>query len=600
MREAKRVLEIIRDRGYRGLPLERIYRLLYNPELYLMAYAKIAGNSGVLTPGVNKETVDGMNLGKIQGIIEALKYERYRFKPARRIYIEKENSKKLRPLGIPTWSDKLVQEVIRLILEAYYEPQFNPTAHGFRPNRGCHTALLEISNVWVGTVWFIEGDIKGCFDNLNHEVLINILSMKIKDNKFLRLISGLLKAGYMEQWKYNNTYSGTPQGAVLSPLFANIYLDKLDKFVETKLIPENTRGKQRARNQEYEIANARAYYAKKRGEVEKSKKWKQIARNLPSKDTKDPNYRRLRYVRYADDFILGFAGSKAEALEIKSKLQEFLREELRLEMSKEKTLVTHGRTGRANFLGHEISVAQNDTKIDQGGKRGVNGQIRLHVPVEKVNKFLLPYLLNGKPRRRPELLKESDYAIVGHFQTVYRGFAEYYKYAGDRSLRFKRVKRVMERSLVMTLANKHDSRVSKIYRKYGTKILTPKGQYKGLQVVVERVGKKPLVATWGGISLARVNPREEQRILVDKIHYHNNTGNELLKRLLADECELCGSQENVEVHHIRALKDLKKEGRKEPPDWVKRMSANNRKTLVVCHKCHQSIHHGKHDGIKTE
>ncbi len=177
MREAKRVLEIIRERGYRGLPLERIYRLLYNPEMYLMAYARIAGNKGALTPGVNQETVDGMNLEKIQEIIAALKYERYRFKPARRIYIEKENSKKLRPLGIPTWSDKLVQEVIRLILEAYYEPQFSPTAHGFRPNKGCHTALLEISNVWVGTVWFIEGDIKGCFDNLNHEVLMNILSI---------------------------------------------------------------------------------------------------------------------------------------------------------------------------------------------------------------------------------------------------------------------------------------------------------------------------------------------------------------------------------------------------------------------------------------
>src|SRR5216684_7260219 len=214
MRGAAAILEIIQERGRKGLPLERVYRLLFNRELFLTAYGKLYRNEGSLTPGSTLETVDEMSIAKIDAIIEALRFERYRWTPARRVYIEKKNSTRKRPLGIPVWSDKL-QEVLRMILEAYFEPQFSPCSHGFRPGRGCHTALQEIKRKWAGTTWFVEGDIAACFDSLDHSVLLSILGEKILDGRFLRLMKGLLEAGYLEEWVFNATLSGTPQGGVV-------------------------------------------------------------------------------------------------------------------------------------------------------------------------------------------------------------------------------------------------------------------------------------------------------------------------------------------------------------------------------------------------
>jgi len=213
MREACTILQLLRERGKKRLPLERVYRLLYNPNLFLMAYGRIYRNQGAMTKGTTEETADGMALDKIQAILEDLRHERYRWSPARRVYIPKKNGTK-RPLGVQSWSDKLVQEVIRLLLDAYLEPQFSPHSHGFRPERGCHTALREIYQNWVGSVWFIEGDISKCFDTLSHELLLSILRETIKDERFIRLIRGLLKAGYLEEWRWNQTYSGTPQGSI--------------------------------------------------------------------------------------------------------------------------------------------------------------------------------------------------------------------------------------------------------------------------------------------------------------------------------------------------------------------------------------------------
>ena len=244
MQSAETVLGVLRDRGGRGLPLEGLYRQLFNPQLYLLAYGRIYSNAGAMTPGATGETADGMSLGKIGRIIDAMRHERYRFMPARRAYIPKKNGKK-RPLGLPTWSDKLVGEVMRLLLEAYYEPQFSDRSHGFRPGRGCHTALTEVANSWTGTTWFIEGDISDCFGSFDHDVMIKILAEKIHDNRFLRLMRNMLQAGYLEDWTWNATLSGTPQGGVVSPILSNIYLHRLDEFVEQVLIPENTRGARR-------------------------------------------------------------------------------------------------------------------------------------------------------------------------------------------------------------------------------------------------------------------------------------------------------------------------------------------------------------------
>ena len=328
MQNAETILNIVRERGMQGLPLERVYRMLYNPELYLRAYARLYANKGAMTPGTTSETVDGMTTRKIEQIINDLRYERYRWSPVRRIEIPKKKSGKRRPLGLPTWSDKLLQEVIRSILEAYYDPGFNKHSHGFRLGRGCHTALCEIRENWTGTKWFIEGDIRGYFDNINHMKLLEILREQIHDNRFLELIRRLLQAGYLEQWRYGVTLSGAPQGGVLSPLLSNIYLDKLDQFVEQELLPTYNQGKRRKENQYYKALMLKARRYQVKGRMEEAQALRLQARELPSQDTHDPTYRRLHYCRYADDFLLGFAGPKNEAEEIKGRIGAYLAETL--------------------------------------------------------------------------------------------------------------------------------------------------------------------------------------------------------------------------------------------------------------------------------
>jgi group II intron reverse transcriptase/maturase len=250
MRSADTVLAIIHSRGTRGLPLERVHHLLYNRNLYLRAYAKLYPNKGALTKGSTDETVDGMSLAKIDRLIADIRHRRFRWTPVRRVYIPKKGGKQ-RPLGVTSWRDKLLQEVIRSILEAYYEPQFSDHSHGFRPGRGCHTALHTIQRTWTGTRWFIEGDLAQFFDTISHDKLMEILSEQVHDPRFLRLMRELLNAGYLEDWKYHRTLSGTPQGAIVSPILSNIYLNRFDRYVEQELLPAWTRGRQRHHNPTY-------------------------------------------------------------------------------------------------------------------------------------------------------------------------------------------------------------------------------------------------------------------------------------------------------------------------------------------------------------
>ena len=391
MRTAQTVLTVIQERGKQHKPIERVYKLLFNREFYLNAYAKLYPNNGAMTKGVTEETVDGMSIQKIDRMIELLRKEKYQWKPARREYIPKKSGKK-RPLGIPTWGDKLLQEVMREILEAYYEPQFSAHSHGFRPNRGCHTALQEIQ-VWKGTRWFIEGDISKYFDTIDHAVLLKILEKNIHDGRFIRLVSNMLKAGYLEDWKFNQTISGTPQGGVISPLLANIYLNEFDQWIEKVLIPDNTRGKRQKANPAYSRMNAEISKARKSGDIQTAHRLEVERRNIPSVDPYDKNYRRCRYVRYADDFLIGFTGSKADAEKIKAEMHDFLKRELNLELSEEKTLITNASSQAAKFLGYEIKAQRCNDYIDPKGRRGANGAIALLVParviVDKCRSFML-------------------------------------------------------------------------------------------------------------------------------------------------------------------------------------------------------------------
>jgi group II intron reverse transcriptase/maturase len=589
MRNAESVLSIIRGRGRRGLPLTDVYRQLYNPELYLRAYGRIYQNSGAMTAGTAEETVDAMSKEKINAIIEALRCERYRWTPVRRVRIPKKNGK-TRPLGIPTWRDRLLQEVMRSLLEAYFEPQMSNHRHGFRPVRGCLTALKQIQKGWTGTRWFIEGDIKACFDSIDHQVLLAILRERIQDNRFLRLVEGLLRAGYCQQWKYQPTLSGTPQGGIISPLLSNIYLDKLDKFVEKALLPKYRRGKSRKPNRDYYLLLHRRKRRRLSGKWGEAKAMLKQMREMTSVDPNDPNFRRLRYCRYADDFLLGFDGPKVEAEAIKAELKRFLREELLLGLSEEKTLITHARTQRCSFLGYEINAIWNSSRI-RNDARSLKGAIGIRIPAAFIEERCRRFMKRGKTIHRCELTRDSDYDITVRYQQEYRGYVEYFAIAGNLSW-MNRLHRVMRDSLLKALAHKHRSTKRQIARKYTGAVMTASGPRKCLEVIIPREGKAPLIARFGGIPLHRRSKAILKEPTETGAHNRVNT-TELVQRLLADRCEVCGSEQKIEVHHVRKLSDLKVKGRKEKPLHMQIMSARRRKTLVLCRNCHDDLHAGR-------
>jgi group II intron reverse transcriptase/maturase len=599
MREADIILNIHQTRGAKGLPLERVYKHLLNPELFLRAYGKIYRNAGAMTKGATGETVDGMSLQKIHGIIDLLRQERYRWTPVRRTQIPKANGK-LRPLGIPTWSDKLVQEVLRSLLEPYYEQRFSIHSHGFRPTRGCHTALREIKKWWKGTVWFIEGDIKGCFDNIDHAVLLEIIRRDIHDGRLVRLIEGLLNAGYMEDWRYYDTPSGTPQGGIISPLLANIYLNELDRYVADTLIPAYTRGKRRRDNPEYARLCTQIAAARRRKDCEAVHRLIQERRKLPSKNHVDPDFRRLHYLRYADDFLLGFAGPKDEAEAIRDRLGEFLSQKLTLTLSAEKTLITHGADEKAKFLGYEITVTKEGSLISENGKRATNGCIALLMPQQVVHKYRDRFSKGGKPVHRPDVLDDSDYTIIQRYQSVLRGVYNYYCMAVNVAKRMNGIKWTLETSLTKTLARKFRVRVTEIYRRYQVTVpdVFGDGTRKVLRVVIERPDKEPLVAVFGGFPLKRIPDGIGTAELSFETAWFSPGSNrsEVVQRLLAGKCELCGAEGPVHMHHIRKLADLDRPGRRPATEGEKIMSARRRKSLAVCVECHQKVHTGRYDG----
>ena len=592
MQNANTIRAIYQRRGSLGLPLERIYRHLFDPELFLQGYGKIYRNDGATTKGATTETVDSMSLGKIHAIIALLKMERYKWTPVRRTEIPKANGK-TRPLGIPTWSDKLVQEVLRSLLEPYYEQRFSTHSHGFRPERGCHTALRDIRNKWKGTVWFIEGDIKGCFDNIDHTILLKIIQRDIQDGRVVALIGGLLRAGYVEEWRYYDNLGGTPQGGIISPLLANIYLNELDKFVEGTLRPKYTRGERRRRNPAYANVSNLLDIARRRGNLAEMKRLKAEQRKLTWGDPHDQDYRRLRYIRYADDFLLGFVGPKNEAEDIRRQLGEFLEQRLKLTLSPEKTLITHAGDERAKFLGHEIKVVRQGDLISKDGRRATNGVIALLMPMQVVRKYRDRYSRGGKIAAQAELLADTDYTILQRYQSVLKGVYNYYCMTVNVSKRMSHIKMILQTSMLRTLSSKYQRSVreiSKMYKVSGS-------EYTMYRATYDRPDKEPLTAVFGGMPLRRIpdGMGTKDSSIDQEWHKPASKRSELVQRLLIGKCELC-SNGPVEVHHLRKLADIDRPGRRPKAGWEKVMSARKRKTLVVCEKCHDAIHAGKYDG----
>ncbi|MEJ7636820.1 MAG: reverse transcriptase domain-containing protein [Singulisphaera sp.] len=519
------------------------------------------------------------------------------WKPVRRIHIPKKDGKTRAPWGYPP-SDKLVQQVIKFILEAYYEPQFSRFSFGFRSGLGCHHALKEIVDRWKGIKWFIEGDISKCFDSIDHQVLLTMLAEKIRDARFIKLVRTMLEAGYLEDWRYGETLSGTPQGGIASPILANIYLDALDKFVETTLLPRYNRGSKHRVNKGWERLNNLINHHRSTLTAEEYLGLVKERRTHPSRDPHDPNFRRLYYVRYADDFLLGFAGPKSEAEEIKVEIRDFLTERLRLSLSEEKTLITHATTEKARFLGYELRSMRSDTKVSpsKGGglRRSVNGLIGLYVPKDAIESRCKAYMAGGRPTQRTNLLHASDYQIVTRYQGVFRGLVNYYAMAHNASKRLGRLRWVLETSLVHTLAGKHRCSAASLWRKHKVKVPTEHGHVNAFRMLFPRDGKPPLIAQFGGLSLRRREFATGEDVGMGMVFAKST---DLIQRINAQECQICGATGvPIQVHHIKRLADLKRGGRREIARWKEVMIGLRRKTIAVCVPCHRDIHSGRYDG----
>lgn len=597
------LLDIAHKCGVKEYVLKDIYRRMLDKSLFLIAYGNLYANKGALTPGTDdSQSMDGMSEERIDKLIESLRNGTFRWTPVRRVYIPKKRGG-TRPLGIPNLNDKLVQEVMRMILESYYEPQFKDSSHGYRPKRSCHTALKDIVDKWRGVVWFVEGDIKGCFDNINHDYLLEQLEERVKDTKFLKLMRQMLEAGYLEEWKRYKTFSGTPQGGIISPLLSNLVLHGLDRYVEDELIPQFNQGKRRRYNLAYWRQRRMYQYHRKRGNHAKAKERKRRMQELPSGDQRDPNFRRLLYVRYADDFLIGVIGTKKEADEIKEKVGRKLAE-MGLAMSEEKTFITHARTQTARFLGFEVGISSdNIRKISAvtNGRRHKrrSGQAvpRLYVPREVVTEWTRKYSKNGKPVRLTARLEMSDLEIINQYGSEVRGLANYYMPASDVSKAIGKVTWVALESAVKTLAFKYKKKTGVIWQEYWREVHTGK---KALYAEVPKPNKPGEVykAMCGEVSFEAGTFHEN---IYDRVWTSSYDSNELVKRLTAQRCELCGRAEQCEVHHFNKLRNVQKKwaGRKDKPDWVKFMIQRRRKTVVVCKECHNKIHGGIYDGPKV-
>jgi group II intron reverse transcriptase/maturase len=601
MRSPQIVLENLQghslDKTYR---FERLYRNLYNPDFYLLAYQNLYANKGAMTPGIDGLSLDGYGAERVDNLIATLKDHSYQPNPARRRYIPKKDGKK-RPLGIPSADDKLVQEIVRMMLESIYEPTFSNLSHGFRPKRSCHTALQQVQHTFTAAKWFVEGDIKAYFDIINHHTLISMLRRRIADEALIELIWKFLKAGYMEDWQFNATFSGTPQGSGISPILANIYLDELDGYME-EYKKSFERGNIRRHNNDY--TRRRSTYQRfvdkckknwatmkedeRKAALTEQRRLRKEYQQYPGLDPMDEGYRRIRYVRYADDFLIGIIGSKTDAERVKADISLFLADRLQLTMSAEKTLITHGHD-KARFLGYDITVNDDNStkKTSKGQSRIYMNRVKLYLPREKWIGKLLEYgvlkIVRGKdgkekwkPLQRDDYMYLAPHEIVVQYNSQIRGMYNYYRLASNVSV-LQKFHYVMEYSMYKTLAGKYNITMAKAKCEF----------FKNGMFSVpyrNKSGEKSIVFYNAGFSRVKIalGSYVDQTPEYAKL----NKPKELFYRYKAGKCELCGALgKDVVVHQVRALKDLS--GKEQ---WEQAMLEKRRKTLIVCRDCHTEIH----------
>lgn len=589
-----------------GKRINGLHRLMRSPYLFERAYSRVARNKGALTPGIDGETFDGATLEKLARLARRVADGTYRPRPVRRVYIPKASGK-LRPLGIPTVEDRLVQEVVRTLLEAIYEPVFSQHSHGFRPGRSCHTALEEIRNTWTGCKWLIEVDVRGFFDAIDHTILLKLLEMRIDDPRFIGVIKSMLEAGYMDDWVFGRTYSGTPQGGIASPILANIYLHELDEFM-AEMRAGFDRGLKRRANPAYAALTRRIHKLRREidalraagaGEAlirplrDEIRERQRERRSVPAVDPMDPGFRRLRYCRYADDFLIGIIGSKAEACEVMARVQAFLGERLNLAVSAEKSGVSAASRG-LRFLGFHVCAFTLRSPGVMARREGPNGRswrvrqrptegnIKLWVPRERVYAFCrrkrYGNLDTRQGRPRPQFLDSSDLEIITAFNSELRGFANYYCLADGVKNSLRLLELVTFRSFVATLASRHRTTMRR------AKDVLRKGRDYGVSHVVR--GESRVTLLW---RMKHLEVRTWFRPEIDAITVGSRLAqspNDLATRLQGSACEACGTTTGpFEMHHVRRLKDLRA-----GPFTPWKQAARRRKTVVLCRPCHLLAH----------
>src|SRR6266568_2098437 len=595
-----RRLEALGEISIQGKPLNGLFRLLENPIVWHEAYANIYANDGAITPGTNKTTLDGFSEKRVMSIIARLKDGTYRFHPARRTYVPKKNGKK-RPLGISSGDDKLVQEVVRIILERTYEPIFENSSHGFRPGRSPHTALEQIGNQWSAIKWIVDMDIRSYFDTINHELLMALLAKKIEDKRFLHLIQAMLDAGYLEDWTYHATYSGVPQGSLCAPILANVYLHELDLFMKESF----EKGKKRKKNLIYNRYTNTIKRLRKEIDDLKGKEGKeetlqalqqeirridQLRKQLPSGDPFDTEYKRLYFCRYADDFIVGIIGSHQDAERVRQEMRQFIEHDLRLAIAEEKSHIRHSKKG-VTFVGYELKTYSADRviKLKRGTRhtwvKSLSEQIQLHIPQDTMQKFCTQRgygnYATGKATHKPQWMNLTDAEINLAYNGEFRGLTNYYALATGVKKTLHKLEWLWQTSLLKTLANKHKTGVNKIVKRLKTQ--------DGLKLTIKREQETRYISIFRLKDLRKPVPHDSQLDVQLNGYLWTLSFSEVIKRLNRKQCEYCETTEGpFEVHHVRKLKDVAK-GK---ALWQRMMAARHRKTLVLCRTCHHQLHAG--------
>jgi nicotine oxidoreductase len=583
-----------------------LYRLMYREDLYILAYERIKSKPGNMTAGSDGATLDGFSLQTIGEIIQAMRTEQFQFKPVRQEFIPKPNGK-MRKLGIPCVRDKIVQEVMRMILEAIYDSPygayFSDVNHGFRPNRSCHTALQEYRGKWTASNWIIEGDIHACFDELDLQVLVNTLRKKIQDERFLNLIWKLLKAGYMDlHGEKRESLIGSPQGSLLSPLLANVYLHEFDEFMQGLRARLEVGSKKRPNPVYQHLASRkRQLVARKQTKTKGFREIVKQMRKLPTVMENDSKFIRVKFLRYADDWIVGVCGPKHLAEDIKMDSKDFLFGTLKLRLSEEKTHITNVRAEEAHFLGTTLTIGNGGiAKVvlttNRWGRpfkrRSTGWETVMKAPVEKLTKrlrdkgFCTP---DGKPLAKPAWARLDEDQIVALYSAVNRGIQNYYRFV-DNWRNLARIQHILRFSLAKTLACKLKISIRRVFRRFGKDLCI---KVAGKDGKGDREVRFFLNQDWSKNREAfqRGNQADMDMLVL--------SARMRTRSKLGKPCCICGKsaqETQIVMHHVRHLRKLSQ--KREPVGFNQVLRMLNRKQIPVCEPCHQKIHQGHYDGLR--